>query len=184
MMYLPEETFRMGGEILCIREPELFDAQYLMEFVSKIDSESPYMLREPGEFDANIRREKNIIRMAQGSDDICWLVAFRGRTPVATAGWSRVSHRSKYRHRAEVGVAVLKEAQRGGLGRRMMQLMAESAKKAEVLQLELTVAESNLGAIALYESLGYQKVGTAPRAVRYKDGSFENEHRMVLLLDK
>ncbi len=172
------------GRSALLRRPRLGDAPELMEFVRRIDSETPYMLREPGEFDLTLRREREIIRSALGSGNLLWLVAELEGRIVASAGWSRVSSREKYRHRAEAGVAVLRCCWGLGLGRGLMNALARSAADSGVLQLELTCALQNRSALALYESLGYRRVGYIPRAVRYRDGSFGAEVRLLLELDR
>ena len=35
----------------------------------------------------------------------------------------------------------------------------------------------------MYKGFGFKKIGTIPRALRYLDGSFADEYRMVKFLD-
>ena len=62
-----------------------------------------------------------------------------------------------------------------GVGRALVEdsLAACGALGFRLLQFNAVVA-SNLGAIALYQSLGFQRVGTIPGGFRLKDGRYED----------
>ncbi len=49
-------------------------------------------------------------------------------------------------------------------------------------QLELAVISGNTRAMSLYEKFGFELVGTIPNAIKYKDGTYADEHRMVRVL--
>jgi ribosomal protein S18 acetylase RimI-like enzyme len=53
-------------------------------------------------------------------------------------------------------VAVLESHQGRGIGHRLMQRAAEWAKRQSAQGIELSVAEANRRAIALYEGMGYE----------------------------
>jgi ribosomal-protein-alanine N-acetyltransferase len=65
-------------------------------------------------------------------------------------------------------VATLPRFRRTGLARRLMALAEDHAEEMSGESLTLEVRESNVGAIALYEALDYQRVGTRPSY--YQDG--------------
>ncbi|MFM2422580.1 MAG: hypothetical protein RL291_1110, partial [Pseudomonadota bacterium] len=56
-------------------------------------------------------------------------------------------------------IAVVKDWQRSGLGRRLVDALARAAKKAEAKRLHLEVAEDNAAAIALYQQTGFVETG-------------------------
>ena len=65
-------------------------------------------------------------------------------------------------------VATLPQFRRAGLARRLMALAEDHAVEMSGESLTLEVRSSNVEAIALYETLQYQQVGT--RAAYYPDG--------------
>jgi ribosomal-protein-alanine N-acetyltransferase len=56
-------------------------------------------------------------------------------------------------------LGVVKDSQRHGIGRRLVESLGRAAKKAEVRRLFLEVGESNGAALGLYKGLGFQEVG-------------------------
>jgi ribosomal-protein-alanine N-acetyltransferase len=60
-------------------------------------------------------------------------------------------------------VAALPARRRQGLGRALMELADRHAREADGESLTLEVRPGNLAAIALYETLGYDRVGRRPR---------------------
>jgi ribosomal protein S18 acetylase RimI-like enzyme len=97
---------------------------------------------------------------------------------VALAGFA-ASTREKMRHRGNIwGVYVAPEARGTGLGRRIVTHVLERAR-SEVQQVHLAVTATNAAAVALYESLGFERYGTEPRAL-YVNGRYLDEYLMVL----
>lgn len=60
-------------------------------------------------------------------------------------------------------VAALPARRRQGLGRTLMELAEKHARESGGESLTLEVRPGNLGAIALYEALGFDRVGRRPR---------------------
>ena len=95
------------------------------------------------------------------------LGAFAGAALVGAVTLQREA-RVKTRHLGEVrGVMVHAEAQRAGVGRRLMEeLIARATADASCELLTLTVSADNDAAVALYGACGFVRFGTLPRAVR------------------
>jgi len=77
-----------------------------------------------------------------------------------------------------LNIATALEARRRGVGRALMDEVAEAGRRRGAALATLEVRRSNLPAIALYESLGYRHVGVRPNY--YAD---EGEDALVMLLD-
>ena len=58
-----------------------------------------------------------------------------------------------------------------------------AARRMGFGQIELGVFSRNGRAKRLYEKMGFVRCGTTPRAVRYKDGSYDDEIVMVKRLE-
>lgn len=86
----------------------------------------------------------------------------------------------KIRHRANVGIALLREFWNQGIGTRMFQEMIRLAESREgVLQMELDYIEGNSRARHLYEKMGFRIAGVHPNAIRLRDGTLLNEYLMI-----
>jgi ribosomal protein S18 acetylase RimI-like enzyme len=60
------------------------------------------------------------------------------------------------------GVALVPEARGQGLGTAFMEIARSEARERELLTLSLLVFEQNVGAVRLYERLGYRVVDRRP----------------------
>ncbi|GMA52422.1 hypothetical protein GCM10025857_37790 [Alicyclobacillus contaminans] len=89
----------------------------------------------------------------------------------------------KVQHIANVfGMFVAAPWRRRGVGRMLLEaVIAHSQQWPGVEQLRLSVVRSNDGALRLYESLGFQKFGIEPNALKL-DGDAWDEVHMVLSL--
>ena len=64
----------------------------------------------------------------------------------------------------------------------MLELLCEIAKEKGIEQLELEVVADNDRAIALYKKIGFEKMGTFPHNMKYKDGKYADAYWMVKIL--
>jgi ribosomal protein S18 acetylase RimI-like enzyme len=98
-------------------------------------------------------------------------------------GWTR-EPREKNRHKAHVfGMFVAPEHARRGIGAALLaHLIADVRRDPAILQLVLTVTDTNLSARTLYERAGFRSFGVEPRAIRIGDAFFDKNH-MILFLE-
>ena len=110
------------------------------------------------------------------------LGAWEGLQIVGAIGCERDA-RIKVRHIGHVvGMMVVDESQRRGVGRALLGECLALARCADGLELlTLTVTAGNLPAIRLYESLGFIRHGTLPCAIRV-NGQYHAKHHMMLVL--
>jgi RimJ/RimL family protein N-acetyltransferase len=110
------------------------------------------------------------------------LGAWRGDRLVGAITCER-DPRSKVRHIGHiVGTMVMKDQQTQGVGRALLDaLIARAGADAELHQLTLTVTASNAAAVRLYQSAGFTRYGTLPRAIRVA-GRFFDKDLMALSL--
>jgi len=73
---------------------------------------------------------------------------------------------ARLRHMADLGpVYVTPDARRRGLARAMVEAAIAHQRGQGVLQIELCVDAANAAAVALYERLGFVRIGLRPRSV-------------------
>ena len=85
----------------------------------------------------------------------------------------------RYKHRCNIAIALYKEYCGRGIGRLMLETIFDVARKTGYTQAELEVVTENVGALHLYESLGFVKYGQLPNSMRYKDGRTVDSFLMV-----
>ncbi|HEX6220077.1 MAG TPA: GNAT family N-acetyltransferase [Acidimicrobiia bacterium] len=94
-------------------------------------------------------------------------VARMGETIVATA-YVKPNQPGLGDHVANAGWMVAPDRQGQGLGRRFAEYVIDQARERGYLGMQFnSVVSTNTGAVALWESLGFEIVGTVPEAFRH-----------------
>jgi len=181
-MKITPRAFQLpNGELLTVRSLCTEDAEALEVFRCATYSETHFMARYPEECTSLEAVQKGLA----GSESSALnfeVGAFSGTKLVGEFGVAQVRPHIKYRHRAGMGISVLKEAWGCGLGSFLMQLAVDQAKTNGFEQLELGVYSDNARAIHLYEKFGFERCGTTPHAFKLKDGTYRDEIMMVKML--
>jgi putative acetyltransferase len=109
------------------------------------------------------------------------LVAEVGGELAGSAGLHPVGPAVRRRHAMMLGISVVPEWQRRGVGSALMGALSDYADRwLGVLRLELTVYVDNAPAIALYRKFGFEHEGTH-RAYALRDGVYVDAHAMARL---
>ena len=109
------------------------------------------------------------------------LVAVRGGRVVGSVGLHPDTHRLRRRHTAMLGISVVPEAQRQGVGSALMQAVCDFADQwGQLLRIELSVFTDNAPAIALYQRFGFRHEGTH-RGYALRHGLYADVHSMARL---
>jgi RimJ/RimL family protein N-acetyltransferase len=90
----------------------------------------------------------------------------------------RVGHE----HRAELGMGVLPEHRRAGVGGQLLQATLDAARQRGFERVEAEVYAANRQAIHLYQQFGFQTEGLRKRGRKF-DGGYDDIILMVLFLD-
>jgi ribosomal protein S18 acetylase RimI-like enzyme len=83
-------------------------------------------------------------------------------------------------HVGVLGMALLPEFRRRGIGGRLIRQALDAARDFGLRRVELTVRESNTVAIELYRKIGFTTEGLQRNRIRV-DGAFENQMSMGML---
>jgi RimJ/RimL family protein N-acetyltransferase len=170
---------KIGERTILLRSAREEDAEALLSYMKIIYGETPYLIREPGEVTLTLEQEKNFIREREESARDLLLLAFENGAHIGNCSVSGLGNFSRYAHRCDVAIALYQKYCGSGIGRKMMEEALFAARNMGYEQAELEVAASNLRAIRLYESLGFQKYGTFPNNMKYKDGAYEDADWMM-----
>jgi len=127
-------------------------------------------------------QERRMIADVLADPDRMWFVAEIDGQIVGQCAVGLVSCLARWRHRAEVSFVVLERFCGMGIGGRLMQACIGWCREHGGAQVELGVVTDNQRALAMYRGFGFEVVGTQPRAMRYDDGTFADEYKMVRFL--
>lgn len=177
-------TLKDGRQAL-LRSPLAEDVPGTLEYLVKSSGETEFIIRYPEECGKYTPEgEKRFFEQKNASPNEAMLVCLvDGRV----AGNCEITFfpQLKYRHRASVAIALLKDYWNQGIGTRMFEELIRLAKENEhVTQVELEFAEGNDRARHLYEKMGFRITGLRPNAIRLKNGTLLNEYMMVKTLDQ
>ena len=181
--YRNEYVLRDGKNFI-VRTPVEEDAQELIDQMQIVDTETKFLAREPGEFCFTVEQERGFIRNSMNDENRCFLIAEVDGRIVANCSVGIVMNNKRFLHRAGMGIAVMKEYWSRGIGKIMMQECINWCKDKGIEQLELDVVAQNDRAISMYENFGFQVYGTKKHALKYSDGTYDDEYYMILFLNE
>lgn len=102
-----------------------------------------------------------------------------GMIGVARSGYKKLQHRGHV-----WGVYVTPSARRAGIIRSLFDCIIKIARETDdLVQLDIEAVTSNVVALKLYKSVGFEVCGTQPRAIKVGSEYFD-EYLLVLKLDK
>lgn len=179
MKFGPIDVKDKIGRTIVVRNAEPSDAPVLVEYLKKICSETPYLIREPDEVCVTVEQEETFIRNRIESERELMLVAFLDGKHIGNCSVHTLGNYKRYSHRCEVAVALYQEFCGCGIGKIMLENILDTAKSVGFEQAELEVVSDNKKAIALYEKLGFVKYGTFPDNMKYSDGHFASADWMM-----
>ncbi|MCH5324544.1 MAG: GNAT family N-acetyltransferase [Eubacterium sp.] len=171
-----------NGKTVIIREPKTDDAQALVSLMTTAYTETPFLAGNPGEFTTTPEEESKIIENALNSQTSTWFVAEYEGKVVGQCSVGLKGSRQRLRHRAELGFVILERFCNIGIGGKMMTECLKWCTDNGVTQAELDVVTGNERALNMYKSFGFEIVGTSPKALKYPDGTYADEYRMVKFL--
>lgn len=150
--------------IIAIRHAEPRDASELVDLARTIGSEEEGWLITDGDW-RTTSEERRYLRAIRRSHHAAVFVAEIPEQIVGRLSIARDPHPASI-HVADVGVMVAREHRRHGAGRALMAAAEDWARSVGVLKIELHVFPYNEAALALYESLGYEREGLRRRHYR------------------
>jgi ribosomal protein S18 acetylase RimI-like enzyme len=97
-------------------------------------------------------------------------------------GWCDVTPNDRpiYAHAGVLGMGLLPQFRGQGIGTNLIRATLDAARSAGLRRVELTVRESNTGAIKLYQKVGFEIEGLQRNAILI-DGAYENTICMAAL---
>jgi RimJ/RimL family protein N-acetyltransferase len=162
-----------------VRKLNPSDAPAFLDFLNITDSETDFMMQEPGERQMNafqlsmsVSTGYNHIFIAVENEKIIgYLIAFY-----------MYGRGSRTRHSLHIGIAVLQTEWGKGIGTALFEEMERWAKSNAIVRLELTVMTHNERGINLYKKMGFEIEGTKKASIFVK-GKFVDEYLMSKIIN-
>lgn len=184
-MLIKPRTIRLkDGRKCLLRSPGPEDALGMIRHLRRIMDETEFVSGYSDEFTYTEDDEINLIHALTASVYSLCILAFVDDRLAGICMVRGKSERRKIRHRADLGISVIKDCWHAGVGSALMETALDEAKQLELDQIELAVYEGNTRAKALYERMGFVSVGFVPNAAKLRDGSRVGEYIMVYAITR
>ncbi|SCY11714.1 Protein N-acetyltransferase, RimJ/RimL family [Butyrivibrio hungatei] len=181
MKYNKIINLKNGKEAL-LRNGEFADGEAVFVNFNETHAETDYLLSYPDENSFDAQQEAEFLKEKTESPNEIEIVAVVDGVVAGTAGIEAVGAKYKLKHRAELGIAILKEYWGLGLGKALMEACIECAKEAGYTQLELNAVAENERAVALYKKMGFVEYGRNPRGFNSRVSGYQEVVYMLLEL--
>ena len=165
-----------------VREVTVKDAKNLLEFCNQVGSETDNLSYGSEGMGLSVAEEEKILAKFQNAKTCHFLLAEENGQIVGTCN-CRSFRKKRLSHRAEIGIAVKKAYWNKGHGRKLLTRLIDLSRQSGLKILSLEVRTDNKGAIHLYESLGFRRIGTFEGFMEI-DGKSIDFDIMELFLEK
>ena len=181
MKYNQKVILKNGKEAL-LRNGDKADGKEVFEVFNLTHAETDYLLSYPDENSYDPEQEAQFLEEKTNSSNEIEIIAVVDGKIAGTAGIEAVGKKFKLKHRAELGISILKEYWGLGLGKALINACVQCAKDAGYKQLELNVVAENERAVALYKSFGFVEFGRNPKGFNSRTSGFQELVYMLLEL--
>ena len=164
-----------------LREAQESDAEAFLDLWDALDTETEFMLFEPGERKATLETQRT--RLANAATEYVQIFVLVDRVAGFIAGFCAGRRSSNYRDKHTLHVVIgIRQAYTGsGWGFALLSELENWAKCHDISRLELSVMVNNSNAIALYKKFGFEIEGTKSKAVKLQSG-FVDEYIMAKII--
>ncbi len=178
----PKEITLKNGAPILLRSARPEDAPNMLQHLRKSHLESYRNLNRSPKYweEFSETEEKKILADFETSPSKFMLVALSQEKIVG--GLALVGQTAEFsRKTAGLGMSIQKAFSGSGLGTEMLRCMLATAKAMGFRRLELSVRTYNQAGIALYEKVGFQRIGLLKDAALI-DGAFVDEFAYQILI--
>ena len=173
MKFPPQTHILKDGRTLLLREAEGGDAAQVLEFLNRVGGESDNLLFGENGFPMPADQEAAFLERQRQEEKSVMLLGFVGEKLVSIASCDALTARERVAHRASVSITVGKAYWNQGVGRRAMETLIDFAKSGGLEVLQLEVRADNRRAVALYEGLGFERLGLYKKFMKVNGRDFD-----------
>ena len=179
MSLLSTHTLKNGKELTLLK-PNSEYAESMVGFIKTVDEESPFLGRESRDKRLSVEEMRESLESKLNAERATFFIGLIDGEIAVECSVHPINNRARFAHRSQFGLVVLKKYWGIGIGRIAVRECINLSKQHGYEQLELNTTIGNEAAIALYKDLGFEICGTLKNAMKYADGSYADEHSMVL----
>ena len=169
------ESKKIEGKTLVwtLRCPTIEDAGELSELRVRIDGETEFLDREPGE---DLLTPEDFAELILEDTSVAGALFLVAEVEGKLVGFTRCicSKKKRFHHKAEFGICILQEYCGQGLGKVMLERVLEWADSVSIQKISLSVVQTNVNAIQLYKKLGFVEEGILVKDRIHQDGNYYN----------
>lgn len=171
-----------NGKEAWLRNGDASDGKVAYDNFNATHAETDFLLSYPDENSFDPEQEGQFLEEKTKSPNEIEILAIVDEKVVGMAGIGAVGTKYKLKHRAELGISILKDYWGLGLGRALTEACIQCARDAGYEQLELDVVADNTRAISMYQALGFEEYGRNPRGFKSRTSGFQELVYMLLRL--
>ncbi len=178
----PKEIQLKNGRKITIRSVKPSDAENMLTHLFTSHSESYKNMNNSAEFWKSfpVEQEKTILADFEASDSKFMITAIYEGRIVGGLGFMGAQGQF-HKKNGSLGMSIQNEFSNLGLGTQMMEFAIEAARNCGFHRMELSVRTYNEAGIALYEKVGFQRIGLL-KEIAYIDGEFVDEFSYQFIL--
>lgn len=167
---------------ISIRQAIPTDAKQLMEVMSLLNQETPYLVVSPHALNMPVSSMEKEVDYIYQQDNQLILLALNHEEIIGIA--TLVSQEDKsFEHIGEVGITIKKDYWGIGLGTIMLEEIIELAKASTTTKrLEINVQKRNTRAFSLYEKVGFSIDGIKEKGILSEDNELIDVIMMSYLI--
>ncbi|MCX4307087.1 MAG: GNAT family N-acetyltransferase [Acetatifactor sp.] len=182
MLFEEKKITLKDGRTGTLRSVEVRDAQNMIEYLRIVSSQTPFLLRNEDEVTYTVEAEEQLLENKRNTPREIMMVAEVEGIIAGNCGIVSNGNLRRVFHRCGFAIALKEEYWSMGIGSAMMEYAFYLAKEMKYEQVELEVVDGNNRAKNLYERFGFRETGRNFRALKYDDGSYRDEYKMVKIL--
>jgi len=180
----PKQVKLKDGQVITLRRAQEEDASAMIEYLNIVGGESDNLTYGAGEMRYTVEQEIDYINKSNSNENALMLIAAADDDSVVSIANINAFEAIRIAHVADFGISVRKSHWRLGLGRAIMKELIEFARRHDKIEIvHLGVRAGNDGAVKLYESFGFERVGYNKRFFKAGDKYYDNIN-MELHLNK
>ena len=159
------------------------DAHAFVELLEIVDSESQFLLWEPGERELTVEQQRTRFENAFNSSTARTTLALDSTNNTLVGFcWSGAGAQIRKQHEVGVAIAVLKKYHGLGVGTSLLRAQISWAREQGFRRMSLSVSTTNTAAINIYKKVGFVLEGTERDSIKLSN-RYDDSHIMGLILE-
>ena len=180
---LPKNLTARTGQSFTIRTAQPEDAAAMLAYIRAVAGETEFFVLQPDEFPETEEQEWKWLQDHLNHPGQIVLLAEVSGTIIGNISFENGSHR-RVAHRGTLGIAVVQEWRKQGIGTAMMESLLKWATANPLIEkICLEVFTTNSNAIRLYRKLGFVEEGLRLKDIKFGPGRYVDTVSMVKFVE-